>query len=125
MQILTETTSLRAFLAECRRSGSSIALVPTMGNLHAGHIRLVNEAKSQCDVVVTTIFVNPLQFGANEDLNRYPHTPKQDQQKLVEAGCDLLFMPPVSVIYPEGLENQTKVIVPGISEQFLLPWVHR
>ncbi|MDO8273647.1 MAG: pantoate--beta-alanine ligase, partial [Gammaproteobacteria bacterium] len=93
------------------------AVVPTMGNLHSGHIHLVNEAHRHGDVVVCTIFVNPMQFGKNEDLDAYPRTLEQDRQKLAAAGCTVLFAPPVSEIYPDGLEQQTVVSVPKVSER--------
>jgi pantoate--beta-alanine ligase len=115
MQIITDIAALRSILDSWRKQNLSIALVPTMGNLHNGHIALVTEATNCCDRVVTTIFVNPMQFGANEDLGRYPHTPGQDEAKLNDAGCDLLFRPPVEVMYPEGLDTQTRVSVPGLS----------
>jgi pantoate--beta-alanine ligase len=87
-----------------------------MGNLHAGHIKLITEAKKLAERVVVSIFVNPLQFGANEDLDAYPHTPEQDQGKLRQAGADLLFMPSESEVYPSGREGGTRVEVPGISD---------
>ncbi|ABC32912.1 pantoate--beta-alanine ligase [Hahella chejuensis KCTC 2396] len=107
---------LRAAIRQQRTQGKRIGLVPTMGNLHAGHVSLVKQAKELCDYVVTSIFVNPLQFGANEDLDKYPRTLDADKEKLVAAGNHLLFTPEVSQLYPEGLERHTKVITPGLSE---------
>ncbi|MBC54905.1 MAG: pantoate--beta-alanine ligase [Gammaproteobacteria bacterium] len=117
MQIIHHVNELRSTLAEVRRGGRRIAVVPTMGNLHRGHIRLVETAGAQADFVVSTIFVNPMQFGAHEDLDKYPRTPDADIDKLTAAGCHCLFAPPVSEIYPEGLEQHTVVSVPGISER--------
>ncbi|MBU6955422.1 pantoate--beta-alanine ligase [Hahella sp. HN01] len=107
---------LRAAIRQQRTQGKRIGLVPTMGNLHAGHVSLVKQAKELCDYVVTSIFVNPLQFGANEDLDKYPRTLDADKEKLVAAGNHLLFTPEVSQLYPEGLERHTKVITPALSE---------
>jgi len=117
MKTLNRIAELRTLLAAERQSGQRIALVPTMGNLHAGHLGLVELAKQQADVVVASIFVNPLQFGANEDLDRYPRTLAEDQQKLQAAGCDLLFAPTVSEMYPNGIHSQTRVCVSGVSER--------
>ena len=107
---------LRAAVSRARSEGKRIALVPTMGNLHAGHIALVEKATQRADFVVTSIFVNPLQFGANEDLDKYPRTLVADQEKLVGAGCHLLFTPDVEEVYPDGMQQQTRVSVPLVSE---------
>ncbi len=117
MDLITHIDELRSVLSGHRQAGRRIAVVPTMGNLHKGHIHLVSEARRYGDVVVCTIFVNPMQFGKNEDLNAYPRTPEQDRQKLEAAGCTILFAPPVSEIYPLGLELQTVVSVPKVSER--------
>ena len=106
---------LRAYLAHMRERGSSVAFVPTMGNLHAGHARLFAEARRHADAVVASIYVNPLQFGANEDYATYPRTPAEDREVLIAADVDLLFMPEESDIYPRGAAAQTIVEVPGIS----------
>lgn len=116
MQTLNTIAALRDLLKGSRREGKRIALVPTMGNLHQGHIRLVETARREADIVVASIFVNPLQFGANEDLDSYPRTLAADQEKLMAAGCDILFAPGVSEVYPEGQDNQTLVEVPGLSD---------
>lgn len=92
-----------------------IALVPTMGNLHQGHLSLVEKAKQLADIVVVSIFVNPLQFGANEDLATYPRTLAADQEKLLAAGVNFLFTPKVEEIYPDGQNCQTQVSVPIIT----------
>lgn len=107
---------LRRRVATWRSAGQRLALVPTMGNLHRGHISLIEEARRRADRVVASIFVNPLQFGPSEDLGAYPRTLDEDWRRLEEAGCDLLFMPGVQVMYPHGQESQTRVEVPGLSE---------
>ena len=107
---------LRAAVARARSEDKRIGLVPTMGNLHAGHAALVTKATQRCDFVVASIFVNPLQFGAGEDLDSYPRTLAADQEKLLEAGCQLLFAPSVEEMYPDGMAGQTLVSVPGVSE---------
>ncbi|MCE8017493.1 pantoate--beta-alanine ligase [Halomonas sp. MCCC 1A17488] len=116
MRTLQDIPALREVLGECRRRGQRIGLVPTMGNLHEGHLALVAAARRRADVVVATVFVNPLQFGPNEDLDAYPRTLADDQAKLEAAGCDLLFTPSVATLYPRGLNDQTRVCVPGVSE---------
>lgn len=116
MQTLNTLAELRAAVRQHRQNGKRIALVPTMGNLHQGHLRLVETALQQADVVITSIFVNPLQFGANEDLDSYPRTLAEDQQQLAAAGCHLLFAPTVAEVYPEGQAQQTLVEVPGLSD---------
>jgi pantoate--beta-alanine ligase len=115
MQTVREIPVLRQALDAPRRAGQRIALVPTMGNLHEGHLALVEEARRRADVVVATIFVNPMQFGPGEDLESYPRTLADDQARLSKAGCDLLFTPEASTIYPHGLEAQTRVSVPDVS----------
>ncbi|MBA3512555.1 pantoate--beta-alanine ligase [Sphingomonas sp.] len=109
-----EVFALRASQGENR--GDRVALVPTMGALHAGHMALITEAKRRADRVVATIFVNPLQFGADEDLDRYPRHEAADAEMLRQAGCDLLWMPSVGDIYPEGFA--TTVSVRGLSERW-------
>ena len=109
MEIISKVKELRDKLKENRRSGKRIGFVPTMGNLHTAHIELVRRARQTNDVVVCSIFVNPLQFGASEDLDRYPRTLDADAEKLREAGCDYLFHPVVSEMYPNGLDQQTRV----------------
>jgi len=114
--VLTVRTiaELRGAIAGFRAEGARIALVPTMGALHAGHMALVEAAKRPGTKMVASIFVNPKQFGPNEDLGRYPRKELADTRMLTEAGCDLLWMPPVEVIYPEGFS--TNVSVAGVSE---------
>ncbi|GAB1102942.1 MAG: pantoate--beta-alanine ligase [Shewanella algae] len=108
---------IRTRVREWRQKGETVAFVPTMGNLHQGHVSLILEAARRADHVVASIFVNPLQFGKNEDLDAYPRTLGADQQKLTEAGCELLFTPTPELIYPKGLDAQTFVEVPGLSDE--------
>ncbi len=116
MRTLRDIPEMRATLDDSHRRGQRIALVPTMGNLHDGHLALVAAARDRAEVVVATIFVNPMQFGPNEDLDAYPRTLADDQQKLEASGCDLLFTPTTATVYPRQLEAQTRVSVPGVSE---------
>jgi pantoate--beta-alanine ligase len=115
MQSITEIKSLRSQVKAWRQAGLSVALVPTMGNLHRGHFSLVEKAKTLADKVVVSIFVNPMQFGANEDLDSYPRTLDADKQGLADLETDILFIPSVETIYPNGLGAQSFVDVPGIS----------
>ncbi|MBK1695002.1 pantoate--beta-alanine ligase [Chromatium weissei] len=116
MHHITQIAELRSKIAKWRFAGERIALVPTMGNLHRGHLALVQAAQQQAQRVVVSIFVNPLQFGANEDLDAYPRTFEQDQQQLAALGCDVLFAPPVFEVYPHGQTAQTRVEVPELSD---------
>lgn len=115
MQTISTIEGLREIRREWQLAGKRIGFVPTMGNLHAGHLSLVQEAKQHTDIVVVSIFVNPLQFGADEDLDNYPRTLEADSEHLRSLGVDVLFTPTVEAIYPRGLEQQTFVEVPGIS----------
>lgn len=115
MQIVRSSEDLAPALAELKRNGT-LALVPTMGALHDGHMALIEEARRRADKVAGTIFVNPMQFGAGEDLDRYPRREAEDARMLEEAGCDLVWLPSVSDIYPEGFS--TKVSVSGVSERW-------
>lgn len=112
MHIVHTLPELRQALQGARRP----SFVATMGNLHAGHLQLVEVAKHHGRCVVVSIFVNPLQFGANEDLDSYPRTLAEDQRKLLDAGTDLIFAPNVSEMYPEGMEGHTLISVPVVSE---------
>nr|WP_298173572.1 pantoate--beta-alanine ligase [uncultured Pseudomonas sp.] len=116
MNTVKTVRELRAAVAQARAEGKQIGFVPTMGNLHAGHTALVEKATQRADFVVASIFVNPLQFGPNEDLDSYPRTLAADQEKLFEAGCNLLFTPDVEEMYPHGMAGQTRVSVAGVSE---------
>ena len=111
MKILKSLQELR----EWRSAQQEVALVPTMGNLHDGHLQLVKSALQHCDNVVVSIFVNPMQFGPNEDLDNYPRTLDADCAALEKLGVSAVYTPTVSDVYPRGLEQQTKVSVPGIS----------
>lgn len=113
MQQLTSLEELRAWRAQLT---GTVALVPTMGNLHEGHLKLVDRAQQLADHVVVSIFVNPMQFGANEDLASYPRTFDADCIALAERGAHAVFAPTVADVYPRGLEQQTYIEVPGISE---------
>lgn len=116
MNTVKTLRELRAAIAQARAEGKQIGFVPTMGNLHEGHVSLVEIASQRADFMVASIFVNPLQFGAGEDLDKYPRTLAADQEKLLGAGCHLLFHPDVSEMYPHGMASQTRVIVQGVSE---------
>jgi len=118
MKTVSQIDELRAQVKTWRQQGLTVAFVPTMGNLHAGHISLVNEAHKHADKIVASIFVNPMQFGANEDIGNYPRTMSDDQQKLTDAGTDLLFTPTPEIIYPKGLAKQSFVEVPNVSEGY-------
>ena len=116
MHQVSEITQLRALRKQWQTQGKVVAFVPTMGNLHQGHLNLVREAKRHADIVVVSIFVNPMQFGANEDLDAYPRTMQRDCELLAELGVAAVFLPQVSDIYSRGLEQQTFVEVPGLSQ---------
>jgi pantoate--beta-alanine ligase len=103
---------LRALVGDWRRAGQTIALVPTMGNLHAGHLALVEAARGAAERVVSSIYVNPTQFGVGEDFDRYPRTPEADHRALEAEGCDLVFAPGHDTMYPGGLENAVRVLAP-------------
>ncbi|MFO7786226.1 MAG: pantoate--beta-alanine ligase [Halospina sp.] len=116
MKTVHTVSDLRTELNAQRDAGARIALVPTMGNLHPGHLALVEEARQKADIVVTSIFVNPLQFGPNEDLDSYPRTLAEDQEKLESRGNDLVFAPSAREVYPNGIEYHTHITVPVITE---------
>ncbi|MDP3858065.1 MAG: pantoate--beta-alanine ligase [Stagnimonas sp.] len=115
MRTVHTVAELRAQLAAWRTAGERIAFVPTMGNLHAGHIELVRQGRQRAQRVVASVFVNPLQFGVNEDFGRYPRSLPQDAAQLITAGCDLLFAPGVEEVYPQGV-GATTVRVAGVTE---------
>ncbi len=116
MITLDQIEPLRAQIAAWRSQGERTAFVPTMGNLHAGHLDLVRRARQLAPRVIVSIFVNPLQFGPTEDLAAYPRTLAADTRLLAQAQADLLFAPSVGEIYPQGQQGQCRVEVPGISE---------
>lgn len=116
MQTFAEIALLREQIRAWRREGRRIAFVPTMGNLHDGHLTLVRKAREHADIVVVSIFVNPMQFEKADDLTSYPRTLENDLAKLNNEGVDLVFTPTPEVMYPQGLERQTFVEVPGLSQ---------
>ena len=116
MKVVDSISTLRHTVNAWRRNGESVGFVPTMGNLHDGHLKLVKKAKAHNDNVVVSIFVNPMQFGANEDLDAYPRTIEEDKAKLISVGVDAVFLPSVAEMYPAGLDAQTFVEVPDISD---------
>ncbi len=113
---IVKLDELRSQLKSWRGSGQTLGLVPTMGNLHEGHLELVRQARQRADRCVVSIFVNPMQFGAGEDFGSYPRTYAEDRRKLLEVGADLLFAPGVEEVYPKGDREQTRVEVPGLSD---------
>lgn len=116
MQVFHHVASLREALAKARADGKTVGFVPTMGNLHDAHIELVKLAQQHCDLVVVSIFVNRLQFGLNEDWDKYPRTMERDMARLREAECDFLFHPDENEIYPNGMDQQTRVVCPAMTD---------
>lgn len=116
MNTVHTIVQLRAAVARARQEGKRIGMVPTMGNLHDGHLALVQKALQSTDYVVVSIFVNPLQFGPNEDLDSYPRTLAADQSKLLDVGANLVFAPSAKEMYPGGMEGHTCISVPLVSE---------
>lgn len=115
METITQLAALRARLDAWRRAGEAVALVPTMGNLHRGHLSLVALAQQQARRTVVSVFVNPTQFGPHEDFDAYPRTPAPDAGLLAATGADVLFMPAVDEVYPAGTAGATRIEVPGLS----------
>lgn len=113
---ITELSVLRERVRGWKREGLRVALVPTMGNLHAGHFSLVKLARQHAERVVASVFVNPTQFGPNEDYAQYPRTPEADRAGLAAAGCDALWMPSVETMYPFGTDQAMRMHLPGVSE---------
>lgn len=116
MHLFHHIKSLRQALQQARSEGKRIGFVPTMGNLHQAHLELVKIAQSQADFVVASIFVNRLQFGLNEDWDRYPRTLDADCEKLRSVQCDVLFCPDEIEMYPNGMDQQAKVILPTMAD---------
>ena len=123
IETITELDALRARVNGWKREGLRVGFVPTMGNLHAGHYSLVMLARQYADRVVSSVFVNPTQFGPNEDFTRYPRTPEADTTGLEGAGCDVLWLPTVESMYPFGVELAARINVPGVSS--VLEGAHR
>jgi pantoate--beta-alanine ligase len=115
MLSVSTIADVRTHVARWHEQKQRVVFVPTMGNLHAGHVSLIEAARQHGDRFVASIFVNPMQFGPNEDFAHYPRTPAQDAKMLEDAGCDLMFMPDVGEIYPNGAAQATRIEVPGIS----------
>jgi pantoate--beta-alanine ligase len=115
LDTVTTIAAVRAQVRQWHAAGLRVAFVPTMGNLHPGHVSLIEAAREHGDRFVASIFVNPMQFGPNEDFAHYPRTPRDDARMLAAAGCSLMFMPDVAEIYPNGSERATRIEVPGLS----------
>lgn len=116
MKTIYDTHSLRQLVQRWRNNQEKVAFVPTMGNLHEGHLSLLAEARELADRTVVSIFVNPIQFGKGEDYENYPSTLKQDAQKLTDKGADVLFAPNLQQLYPGGVAEDTRVTVPSLSD---------
>ena len=117
MKTVSSIADLRQQVKEWKQAGLCIAFVPTMGNLHQGHLSLVKKARELADKVIVSIFVNPLQFNNKADLSSYPRTLDKDSEQLHSVGCDLLFTPTADAMYPNGMENQTIVTVPNMDDK--------
>ena len=120
---ITDLPALRRHILEWRRAGLRIGFVPTMGNLHEGHYSLVELARAHSDRVISSVYVNPTQFGPSEDFTRYPRTPEADMTGLAAAGCDALWLPTVEGMYPFGVELASNIRLPGVAD--VLEGVHR
>ncbi len=114
MQTITTIKDIREIVKKHHANGKTVGLIPTMGNLHAGHISLVEQMQKTADITITSIFVNPLQFGKDEDLDGYPKTLKADQQNLKTANCDYIFAPTTAEIYPDNNKSKTQISVPAL-----------
>ena len=123
IETITELDHLRARILGWRREGLRIGFVPTMGNLHAGHYSLVELTRQHADRIISSVFVNPTQFGPNEDFTRYPRTPEADTSGLEAAGCDALWLPTVESMYPFGVDLAVRMRVPGVAD--VLEGAHR
>jgi pantoate--beta-alanine ligase len=117
MQVIQTITALRAQVKAWRQQNLSVALVPTMGNLHDGHLSLVKRAQTSVDRVIVSVFVNPMQFDDSSDLDAYPRTQAEDIQKLIALDCDVAFTPSVDVMYPQGMEHHSVVSVSGVDDK--------
>ena len=117
MQTVSSVDALREQLEDWRHAGDHVALVPTMGNLHEGHLSLVRLAREHAERVVVSVFVNPTQFGSDEDLDRYPRTLERDKRRMKREQVDLVFVPDVETMYPFGIDSATSVTVPVLSQE--------
>ncbi len=113
-----DVDELRQYVQHWKDHGESVAFIPTMGNLHDGHLSLIKKGQSLCDRSICSIFVNPMQFGPNEDFNHYPRTLDHDIQLLEAVGCDLVYMPTASELYPDGLDKISQISVTGMTEGY-------
>ena len=118
MEQATSIVELRQYAQHWKDHHESIAFIPTMGNLHEGHMSLIRKGQSLCDRTICSIFVNPMQFGANEDFNHYPRTLDKDIEHLRQIGCDLIYLPTASELYPDGLEHITQIRVTDLTDQW-------
>ena len=118
MNQVYSVSELRQYIQHWKDHQQSIAFIPTMGNLHQGHLSLIEKGQSLCDRSICSIFVNPMQFGPNEDFNHYPRTLEQDIELLESVACDLVYMPTASELYPQGLEKISQIIVTDLTESF-------
>ena len=118
MDQATSVIELRQYVQHWKDHGQSIALVPTMGNLHAGHMSLIEKGQSLCDQTICSIFVNPMQFGPNEDWDHYPRSLESDIEQLEAIGCDLVYLPTASELYPDGLDKISHVQVTDLTENY-------
>ncbi len=126
MQIIHTISELKALIASYKQDARTIAFVPTMGNLHEGHLQLVSMAKNKADIVICSIFVNPLQFGVGEDFDKYPKTLQADTARLQPLGCDIVFAPSVDEMYPadfSGAQEQTAQSQIVAQSQIIVPWI--
>ncbi len=114
----TSVTELHQYLQHWKHHKQTVAFVPTMGNLHSGHLSLIEQGQSLCDRCVCSIFVNPMQFGPNEDWDHYPRTLERDLGLLQQIGCDLVYLPSAAELYPQGLQKVSQVEVTDLSENF-------
>jgi pantoate--beta-alanine ligase len=114
----SSVAEIRQYTQHWKDNAQSIAFIPTMGNLHQGHLSLIEKGQSLCDRTICSIFVNPMQFGANEDFNHYPRTLQRDIEQLEAIGCDLVYMPTASELYPNGLEHISQVLVTDLTESY-------
>ena len=116
MDVISQLDVLRTVVNAWKQQGLRVGFVPTMGNLHAGHFSLVELARRHADKIVASVFVNPTQFGPNEDFGRYPRTPEADAEGLRAAGCDALWLPSVEAMYPYGADRAVRIHVPGVTD---------